>query len=63
MISFELNLRKGKLMFICIYRLPSQNKQYFLENLSEILDHYFTLIYTKIILYEETLIWSQMIPY
>ena len=25
-------------MFICIYRHPSQNKQNFLENLSEILD-------------------------
>ena len=27
-------------MFKCIYRPPSQNKQYFLENLLEIIDHF-----------------------
>ena len=26
-------------MLMCIYRPPSQNKQYFLEKLSEIIDH------------------------
>ena len=26
-------------MFMCIYRPPSQNKQYFLEQLSEIINH------------------------
>ena len=34
-ISFELNLRKDKLMFMCIYIPPPQNKQYFLENVSQ----------------------------
>ena len=27
-------------MFMCIYRQPKQNSQYFLENLSSIADHY-----------------------
>ena len=39
-IPFELNLRKEKRMFMCIYRTPKQNSQYFLENLSSIADHY-----------------------
>ena len=39
-IPFELNLRKEKWMFICIYRPPKQNNQYFLETLSSIDDHY-----------------------
>ena len=38
-IPFELNLKKEKWMFISIYRPPSQNKQYFWENLSMIVDH------------------------
>ena len=39
-IPFELNIRKEKSMFMCIYRPPKQNSQYFLENLSSIADHY-----------------------
>ena len=39
-IPFELNLRKEKWMFMCIYRPPKQNSQYFLENLSSLADHY-----------------------
>ena len=39
-ITFELNLRKEKWMFMCIYRPPKQNSQYFLENLSSIADYY-----------------------
>ena len=39
-IPFELNLRKEKWMFMCIYKPPKQNNQYFLENLSSIADHY-----------------------
>ena len=39
-IPFEVNLRKEKWMFICIYRPPKQNNQYFLENLSSTDDHY-----------------------
>ena len=39
-IRFELNLRKEKWMLMCIHRPPSQNKQYFLDKLSEIIDLY-----------------------
>ena len=39
-IPFELNLRKENWMFMCIYRPPKQNSQYFLENLSSIADYY-----------------------
>ena len=39
-IPFELNLRKEKWMFMYIYRPPAQDKQYFSENLSKIVDHY-----------------------
>ena len=49
-IPFELNLRKEKWMFICIYRIPAQNKQYFLENLSMIVDHYSSIYDNHIIL-------------
>ena len=35
-IPFELNLRKEKWIFMCIYRPPSQNKQYFLQKLSKL---------------------------
>ena len=38
-IPFELNLRKEKWKFMCIYRPPKRNNQYFLENLSSIADH------------------------
>ena len=49
-IPFELNLTKEKWMFMCIYRPPAQNKQYFLENLSMIADHYARIYYNHIIL-------------
>ena len=49
-IPFELNLRKEKWLFICIYRPPLQNKQYFLENLSEIIDHYSSIYDNHIVL-------------
>ena len=39
-ISFELNVRKERWVFLCIYRPPAQNKQYFLDNLTMIVDHY-----------------------
>ena len=38
-IPFELNLRKGKWLFVCIYK-PLQNNQYFVNILSELLDFY-----------------------
>ena len=49
-IPFELNLRKEKWMFMCIYRPLSQNKQYFLEKLSELIDHFFSIYDNYIIL-------------
>ena len=49
-IPFELNLRKEKWTFMCIYRPPSQKKQYFLDKLSEIKDHYSSIYSNCIIL-------------
>ena len=49
-ISFELNLRKERWMFLCIYRPPAQNKQYFLDNLTMIVDHYSSIYDNHIIL-------------
>ena len=49
-IPFELNLRKEKWMFMCIYRPPFQSKQYFLEKLSEIIDHFSSIHDNYIIL-------------
>ena len=37
-------------MFICIYRPPSQNKQYFLEKVLEIIDHFSSIYDNYIIL-------------
>ena len=49
-IPFELNLRKEKWMFMCIYKPPAQNKQYFLENVFMIVDHYSSIYDNHIIL-------------
>ena len=49
-IPFELNLRKEKWTFMCIYGPPSQKKQYFLDKLSEITNHYFSIYSNCIIL-------------
>ena len=48
-IPFELNLKKEK-RFMCFYRPPSQNKQYFFEKLSEIIDHFSSIYDNYIIL-------------
>ena len=45
-----INLRKEKLMLVYIYRPPVHNKQYFLENLSMIVDHYLSIYDNHIIL-------------
>ena len=37
-------------MFLCIYRLPAHNKQYFLDNLTMIVDHYSSIYGNHIIL-------------
>ena len=49
-IPFELNQGKENWMFICIYRPAAQNKQYFLENVSMIVDHYSSIYDNHIIL-------------
>ena len=49
-ISLELNLRKRRWMFMCIYTPTVQNKQYFLENVSIIVHHYSSIYYNHIIL-------------
>ena len=36
-------------MLVCIYRPPAQNKQYFLENVSMIVDHYLSIYDNHII--------------
>ena len=51
-IPFELNLRKEKWMFMRIYTSSTQNKQYFLENLSMIVDHYLSIYDNHIIVGE-----------
>ena len=37
-------------MLMCVYRRPKQNSQYFLENLSLIIDHYSSIYDNHIIL-------------
>ena len=49
-IPFELNLRKEKWMLVFIYRPPKQGSQYFLGNVSLIIDHYSSIYENHIIL-------------
>ena len=39
-IPFELNLRKGKLLFFSVYKPPLQNNNYFLNTMNDLLDFY-----------------------
>ena len=39
-ILFEVNMRKTKWFFLCIYNPPSMNGQCFLDSLSNIIDYY-----------------------
>ena len=39
-LVFEINLRKEKWFFLSIYKPPSQNCQYFLDSLHDIIDFY-----------------------
>ena len=39
-IPFEVNIRKEKWFFLCIYKTPSINSQYFLNSLSKFIDYY-----------------------
>ena len=43
-IPFELNLKKTKWLFISIYKPPSENSQYFLNSISDML-HYCSSYY------------------
>ena len=49
-VPFELNLRKEKWMFVCIYRPPKHGSQYFIENMSLIIDHYSSIYDNYIII-------------
>ena len=43
-VPFEINLRKDKRLVISVYRLPSQNSEYFLHELDKKID-YFSVSY------------------
>ena len=49
-IPFELNRKKGKWLFIRIYKLPLQNNQYFVNILSDWLDFFSTEYDNKVVL-------------
>ena len=49
-IVFKINLRKEKWLFVGIYKLLSLNSQYFLDNLSDLLDFYSNHYDNKVIL-------------
>ena len=49
-IPFELNLRKDKWLFVCIYKPPLQNNQYFVSILSDLLDFYSNEYDNKVVL-------------
>ena len=39
-IPFQVNIRKEKWFFLCKYKPPSMNSQYFLDFLSNNIDYY-----------------------
>ena len=45
-IIFELNLRKEKWLLVSVYKSPAQNKTYFINWLSQIIDFY-SITYEK----------------
>ena len=49
-IPFELNLRTDKWLFVCIYKPPLQNNQYFVSILSDLLDFYSNEYDNKVVL-------------
>ena len=49
-IPFELNLRKDKWLFVCIYKPPLQNNQCFVSILSHLLDFYSNEYDNKVVL-------------
>ena len=48
-ITFEINLRKEKWLFINVYKPPSLNNQYFCDSLSELLDFYSSIYGNKVV--------------
>ena len=42
-VPFEVNIRKEKWSFLCIYQPPSMNSQYFLDSLSNIIHYYYNI--------------------
>ena len=50
MIPFELNLRKGKWLFVSIYKPNLQNNQYFVSSLSDLLHFYSNEYDNKVVL-------------
>ena len=49
-VPFEINLRKEKWLVISIYRAPSQNNEFFLNSLTNIIDHFTKLFDNYIII-------------
>ena len=50
MIPFELNLRKGKWLFVSIFKPNLQNNQYFVSSLSDLLHFYSNEYDNKVVL-------------
>ena len=59
-IPFEVNMRKEKWFFLCIYKPPSMNSQYFLDSLSDIIDYYSNVYDNHIVIGDFNLEPSQM---
>ena len=59
-IPFEVNMRKKKWFFLCIYKPPSMKSQYFLDSLSDIIDCYSNVYNNHILIGDFNLEPSQM---
>ena len=59
-IPFQVNMRKEKWFFLCIYNPPSMNIQYFLDTLSNIIDYYSNVYGNHIVIGDFNLEPSQM---
>ena len=49
-IAIELNLRKEKWLVVSIYKPPSQNNKYFLEELTKMIDYYSNIYEKQVIM-------------
>ena len=59
-IAFEVNIRKEKWFFLCIYKPPFVNSQYFLDSLANIIDDYSNIYDNHIVIGEFNLEPSQV---